>query len=767
MGYLQMSRNVESIFGAVVTAPHQIPYTYTATGGETFISLPFYPVTGFITINGGVQVPVDNYEIDGNTVNLGRALEADDVVYCLFDKILSPEDYADGIRIYKFQAVGNETSFTPDFTSYGVQSLYVDGRFQVPGVNYSYNGTTGVVSFLTGSPAAGVWVVAEMSIRQNYPALSGSGGAGMVGTSSGNTVQEELNTINDALGNVDVTLRTDLANDDGFNLIGELQSVADFVGLTGTAGKKVRLKGWFTSGTQGAGDFYYDATLARSNHDGGVIVSPTVPYTTQENYIKAVGETDGAALGCWVRVVSMPWIHTDWYGLNNTVDAGIVMNAVSKRAALMRLEVQTRKGTYTLKTQWNHTWITNGSGGRYPIPNIYGDGGEFTTFICDYASFGDSTYGAIFTGSKHLGQENFKFYGIGFQTNAPNDVAGQLYRGASVKFTDIWGLDIDDLRIARAQYGVTLDNCIYFRFTNWRVNGCHVGTRFRHTADIVGGGLGTGLNAGVMENCRWADCASQCIVASESHAVKAIACSFEGNGNRTDFNGALIVGDACVRLTQVGPAGGVGWVFDTCYFESNRIRDIIFNYTKNNNVLCSVLNCIFNKTAGYLPTAPRITVSNARAAGTTSAKMTLIARNNVVYDAGGGTAYTDIEFAGFSLANDGWDHAVLGDYGNIWTVSPTVSDGVLHKKAENEIATVSVTAAGVLSNNRSAKSCTKTGTGVYDLRFSTAVVGAQVNINLKLAGFATYTQTGNQLVVTVVNASGAAQDTAFDLTIAS
>lgn len=139
MGYLQMTRNVESIFGAVVTAPHQIPYTYTATGGETFISLPFYPVTGFITINSGVQVPVDNYVIDGNTVNLGRALEAGDVVYCLFDKILSPEDYQNGIRIYKFQAVGNETTFTPDFTTYGVQSLYAKTGAGLTGYKVIYD----------------------------------------------------------------------------------------------------------------------------------------------------------------------------------------------------------------------------------------------------------------------------------------------------------------------------------------------------------------------------------------------------------------------------------------------------------------------------------------------------------------------------------------------------------------------------------------------------------------------------------------------------
>lgn len=165
MGYLQMTRNVESIFGAVVTAPHQIPYTYTATGGEKFISLPFYPVTGIVTINGGMQVPLDNFEIDGNTLNLGCALSKGDVVFCLFDKILSPEDYKTGIRIYKFQATGGETEFTPDYTSYGVQSLYIGGEYKTPEIEYSYDSTTGKVSLQTAL-TAGVWVVAEMSVKQ-------------------------------------------------------------------------------------------------------------------------------------------------------------------------------------------------------------------------------------------------------------------------------------------------------------------------------------------------------------------------------------------------------------------------------------------------------------------------------------------------------------------------------------------------------------------------------------------------------------------------
>lgn len=193
MGYFQMTRNVEEIFGGVVTAPHQIPFTYTSTnGGETFLSLPFYPITGFVTINSGVQVPIENFELDGNTLNLGRELEPGDVVYCLFDKIISPQDASNNaVRIYKFLSVGGETEFTPDFTTYGVQSLYIDGKYKTPGEDYNYFKTSGKVVLDTALPT-GVWVVAEMSIKQNIPALAGNNGASEIGTSSGETVQEVL-----------------------------------------------------------------------------------------------------------------------------------------------------------------------------------------------------------------------------------------------------------------------------------------------------------------------------------------------------------------------------------------------------------------------------------------------------------------------------------------------------------------------------------------------------------------------------------------------
>ena len=201
MGYFHMSRPVESIFGAVVTAPHQIPYTFTAVGGETSISLPVFPVTGLVTIGGGVQVPLDNYEIEGNVLHLGGPLDPGDVVYCLFDKVLSPEGQNSTTRIYKFKSAGGETSFTPDFTSYGVQSLYIDGKYQTPIDDYTYNKETGVINLTSAIVGAGKWVVAELYVQQNYPALAAPDGSDMIGaqlTVAGSvyrTVQDKLQEV--------------------------------------------------------------------------------------------------------------------------------------------------------------------------------------------------------------------------------------------------------------------------------------------------------------------------------------------------------------------------------------------------------------------------------------------------------------------------------------------------------------------------------------------------------------------------------------------
>ncbi len=244
-----MARNIEEIFGGVVVAPHQIPFTYTSTnGGETFLSLPFYPITGFVTINAGVQVPIDNFEIDGNTLNLGRELEPGDVVFCLFDKIMSPQDASNNaVRVYKFLSVGGETEFTPDFTAYGVQSLFIDGRYKVPGEDYNYIKTSNKV-VLNNALTSGVWVVAEMNIKQNIPALAGNDGATQVGTTSGENVQKLLDHSNFVVKSV--------------SYLGEVNPVNNRV---------VTTLSYYTGGNSGGGVYYFDPNFANVNNSVTII----------------------------------------------------------------------------------------------------------------------------------------------------------------------------------------------------------------------------------------------------------------------------------------------------------------------------------------------------------------------------------------------------------------------------------------------------------------------------------------------------------------
>lgn len=756
MGYHQMTRNVESIFGAVVTAPNQIPYTYTATGGETFISLPFYPVTGVITINGGVQVPVDNYEIDGNTVNLGRALEAGDVVYCLFDKVLSPEDYEDGIRIYKFQAVGTETSFTPDFTTYGVQSLYIDGKYQVPETDYRYNRTTGVVTFLNGSPAAGKWVVAEMSIRENRQALSEVGGAGTIGTESGQTVQEALNQIEIDLANVDGTLRQDLAKIDGYNLIGELGSVADFVGLTGIIGSKVQLRSWYANTTIGGGTFYFDAALSKSKHDGGKYISPTVPYTTATDFVLGVGETDTSGLGVWVRSGVVKELRTEWYGMQSGTDVTTVLNKIANTAGVEAYGITVAPGNFTLTGQVSVNADGSPSGN---VRFFRGAGKRGTVFTVNVASTTGPTLlfiGSI--GSAQAGFDGFTISNLKIRGNG-TDAAGTRYTGTGLYVQNMHTVFIHGFHCENLNRGLLLQNSLYVHLYNGRANQCREAMLFRRN------GLTTGANAVQITRVDFADNVDFCVHAIESHSMKFQTCSFEGNGARLSPDGTVIVGTACVQTESSGASGGVVAIYDNCYFESNKCADIIHLVNINREQAITVTNCVFNKGGtGYTDARIRMVCQLS----TMTTKAILILQNNRALSVAGTDADTkpDVSISGFANTL-GYGHADFVDYDNTWSSPvPNTKDAyVVHKKSPDDGFIGRISSAGAVNSilSRNVVSCTRQAVGVYRIVTNQLTSNITFNVELDNLGFVLISTAENNESVTIstFNSAGVAADVGF------
>lgn len=111
------------------------------------------------------------------------------------------------------------------------------------------------------------------------------------------------------------------------------RSVLDLVGFVGASDRQqLSLLGYQPDSVVGGGRFYWDATKAKSEHDGGTIISPTVPWGNSiPNYIIAAGETDPAGLGCFVRDYELP-VNAHWFGASTSVlNNGVILKLVYDR----------------------------------------------------------------------------------------------------------------------------------------------------------------------------------------------------------------------------------------------------------------------------------------------------------------------------------------------------------------------------------------------------------------------------------------------------
>jgi len=168
---------------------------------------------------------------------------------------------------------------------------------------YVYIGNSGLNPETT--PVAVYWdealtIPAAQPIRTIGGYLSQNGAVGKIFISQNSysiTVRNKNGTL----------VWTDLnANSEGAeSSITQIDSVIGFENLIGSTDiNQLQLGAWVAGSNTGGGGFKWDATLARSNHNGGTIFSPTVVYTgaTVADILNGVGETDPAALGVWVRI---------------------------------------------------------------------------------------------------------------------------------------------------------------------------------------------------------------------------------------------------------------------------------------------------------------------------------------------------------------------------------------------------------------------------------------------------------------------------------
>lgn len=160
----------------------------------------------------------------------------------------------------------------------------------------------------------------------------------------------------------DASLRSQLASKLGYSLIGELDSVSGFYGLYGENNSRVKLKSWssdyilVTGGKPtGGGEFIFRDNMPKSAHNGGTIISPTVPYSDASAFLQGAGETDASGSGCWVRdfdgAINVLWFGAVGDGISDSSDS--IQQAIDQSLSNHLGEIYFPAGVFLIKNTIN------------------------------------------------------------------------------------------------------------------------------------------------------------------------------------------------------------------------------------------------------------------------------------------------------------------------------------------------------------------------------------------------------------------------------
>ncbi|UGV23773.1 tailspike protein [Hafnia phage Pocitis76] len=552
----------------------------------------------------------------------------------------------------------------------------------------------------------------------------------------------------------DATLRGELSSKDGYSLVGELKSVADFYGMTGDTGKKVHLKGWYSGNTSGSGEFYFDSAIPKSKHDGGKYISPTVPYTTAKDFVSGLGETNPAGSGVWVRSDVVSELRGEWYGMISGIDVTVMSQKMADTAGVEGYGLVwpagslLLSGTVTVKCD-------NSANGQ--VKFLRGHSKRGTIFIIDVITtpsvIGMLLYGSIGTANQTQDMvviEGFSFLGNGATPSLTDKTGTGLY------IQNVNGLRMVDVDCKNLDRGCIIQNSLYIYIGSSRFESSQTGMLCRRN------GLVTGANAVEIVNCAFTDNILYGLQCIESHAFRLSNCAFEGNG-RTTFHGAPSTGVAAVQFSEGGVAGGNIAVFDTCDFEANLMPDIKYLSSTNRVQMVTVRNTVFSNTRDNV-TSPHVMLQTT-STGLSTGKYILEMQGNTFYNGKPDepTPRTNVIINGF--ASLGYGHASFLDYDNSFYGAINIEKIVAYKKSPDDGFICRGLSAGgfTASASRNVISCTRQGTGVYRVITNQLTTSFSFSIQLDNSGFATFSASENNeaLTVSIFDANGAPADRSF------
>ncbi|ELC6355256.1 hypothetical protein Q8V91_004571, partial [Enterobacter hormaechei] len=502
-----------------------------------------------------------------------------------------------------------------------------------------------------------------------------------------------------------------LASKDGYSLIGEVQSISGFYGMTGATGKKVRLKGWYAGSSVGGGDFYFDATIAKSKHDGGVYISPTVPYSTiLGDFVNGIGESDSTGYGVWVRSLNVEHINTDWYGVNNgqTSHGAAFQKAFNAAMSLgLNVIINSNKDSSAYYIDTNLT-LGPSTSGQLLTPCLYGEGKNVVK-IRTLTSL--SGYALTINGN-HPTEGRFEMSGFDIQADISS---GSSPSGSGINIKNMNTFYIHDLRVSVYNLCINYDNILYGKVS--RV------TCYRGNTGMV-------FQNGNPNMITLIDCEFLSMIVNSLRVYKGCpfivdTCSFEGSGSVGD------VAFRAIRYTGGLDDGGQGLTVRNSYFEANSGVNIQIDHNTQRSALHTISNNTFNNTSSSKYTISDIYLLGGSVAFTGANKVILECRSNTHFGAGTYVASSTrprVSITQFSTGGNG--HCEFRDFGNRYMTgeNPTFDSVVYVKYSYNFSGKAYVGSDAATTSSVNVSSVTKPSTGTYVITLNHIIYGNHVTL---------------------------------------
>lgn len=265
----------------------------------------------------------------------------------------------------------------------------------------------------------------------------------------------------------DAVLRAELASNDGYTHIGLCPNV--FTLLSENTVNSIVVKKYFDDGQDISARYVWDESVSKSRHNGGSIISPSVPWNgsraTFPSFLSGSGETKPTDAGCWV-LGSYPTSLN--FGADGVLDDTAALNAFVRAQAGNRAFFPNISSHYKLSNAvvvYSGTTLdSDGAVFDFISGSVYFD--LFRNYAAGVSDDSVRDYDIHFTGTWYL-NGGFRYAqadAIGTGTLNPYS---NMSVTAGIRLVKVDGVYIEGITSKYSGYGVELKSC-----RNYKVQGC-------------------------------------------------------------------------------------------------------------------------------------------------------------------------------------------------------------------------------------------------------------------------------------------------------